>query len=125
MGNKLSLVANRAAEAASAGSEDPEYWRQEARQHAQRRNEFYERSQQAYRQNKGAEAKALSLQGKEEARLMEEANRKASEAAFKQHNASSEPDFIDLHGLYVREAEAVSMEVSISSFYLLGSLSQP
>ena len=107
MGNKFSLRKAPAAEPTAGGTDDPEHWRQEARQHAQRRNEFYERSQKAYRENKGAEAKALSLQGKEEARLMEDANRKASDAAFRSNNAGAEADFIDLHGLYVREAEAV------------------
>lgn len=107
MGNKFSIPRPRKGEAASPRG-DPDYWRQEARQHAHRRNDFLEKSQQAYRQNKGAEAKALSLQGKEEARLMEEANRKVSEASFAANNASVEADFIDLHGLYVREAEVVT-----------------
>ncbi|MCJ1471316.1 hypothetical protein MMC07_009964 [Pseudocyphellaria aurata] len=107
MGNKFSLPRSRKADSAPTGG-DPDYWRQEARQHAHRRNDFLEKSQQAYRQNKGAEAKALSLQGKEEARLMEEANRRASEASFAANNANVEADFIDLHGLYVREAEVVS-----------------
>ncbi|MCJ1430420.1 hypothetical protein MMC29_008338, partial [Sticta canariensis] len=107
MGNIASLPRARKADSAAPSADGhTDYWRQEARQHAQQRNELLEKSQQAYRQNKGAEAKALSLQGKEEARLMEEANRRASEASFACNNASAEADFIDLHGLYVREAEA-------------------
>lgn len=116
MGNKLALPKlpqikrKREPEATPAeGGDDPEYWRQEARQHAERRNDFFERSQAAYRQNKGAEAKSLSNQGKEEERLMQNANQRASQAAFKRNNASAEPDFVDLHGLYVREAEAVRL----------------
>ena len=38
---------------------------------------------------------------------MEEANRKASEAVFQANNLSSEADVVDLHGLYVKEAEKV------------------
>lgn len=119
MGNKFSIPRPRKGEAASPRG-DPDYWRQEARQHAHRRNDFLEKSQQAYRQNKGAEAKALSLQGKEEARLMEEANRKASEASFAANNASVEADFIDLHGLYVREAEVVGVSPRTTSMQHVG-----
>ena len=38
---------------------------------------------------------------------MEEANCKASEAVFQANNLSSDADVIDLHGLYVKEAEKV------------------
>ncbi|KAK9809362.1 hypothetical protein WJX73_008935 [Symbiochloris irregularis] len=120
MGNKIALPKvpqlrkKREPEAAPAeGGDDPDYWRQEARQHAERRNEFFERSQAAYRQNKGGEAKTLSDQGKEEERLMQQANQRASDTHFKRNNASVEPDFVDLHGLYVREAEAI-MEKQIA-----------
>ena len=51
---------------------------------------------------------------------MDEANRKASVAAFTHNNAAVEADFIDLHGLYVREAEAVrqsSICLCFAAFY--------
>ena len=119
MGNRFSLGRKPAQQedTQAAGNDkenDPEYWRDQARQHAQRRNGFYERSQAAYQQHNGAEAKALSLEGKKETQLMEEANRKASEAAFKLNNVSAEENVIDLHGLYVSEAERVRLGFHIA-----------
>ena len=92
---------------ATSAADDHEYWRQQASEHAQRRGHLLQQSQQAYQAGRGQEAHELSLKGKEEGRLMEEANRKASEAVFQANNLSSEADVIDLHGLYVKEAEKV------------------
>ena len=113
-------------------ADDPERWRQQAHDHAQRRGQLLQASQEAYQQGRGADAHQLSLQGKEEGqvrrggwrgasgatlrahsgpccRLMEEANRKASSAAFRANNQPSEDvDVMDLHGLYVKEAEQAS-----------------
>ena len=91
----------------TSAADDHEHWRQQASQHAQRRGELLHQSQQAYQAGRGQEAHELSLQGKEQGRLMEEANAKASAAVYQANNMSSEVDVIDLHGLYVKEAEKV------------------
>ena len=40
----------------------------------------------------------------------EECNRKAAEYVFRENNEDSGPDEIDLHGLYVKEAEWILKE---------------
>ncbi|KAH7326417.1 hypothetical protein B0I35DRAFT_422650 [Stachybotrys elegans] len=57
-------------------------------------------------------AKELSNRGKEHDRQMDEYNRQAAEFIFRENNANGrvEPDSIDLHGLFVEEAERILEE---------------
>lgn len=81
-------------------------WRAEGDKQAKLRNDCYERSKAAYAKGDGALAKKLSEEGKKHQKLMEEAHKKASDAAFKEKNASRGLDEIDLHGLRKKEAIA-------------------
>ena len=60
--------------------------------------------QEAYKSGRKAEAKQLSDKGKQEGKLMEDANNKASNAVFHEKNAGRDDHTIDLHGLYVDDA---------------------
>ena len=60
--------------------------------------------QEAYKSGRKAEAKQLSEKGKQEGKLMEEANNKASDAVFHEKNTGRDDHTVDLHGLYVDEA---------------------
>ncbi len=60
--------------------------------------------QEAFKSGRKAEAKQLSDKGKQEGKLMEEANHKASDAVFKEKNTGRDDHTIDLHGLHVDEA---------------------
>lgn len=66
-------------------------------------------SKRAYADGDGAAAKDLSNQGKAHDRRMDEYNEQAAEFIFRANNAPGrvEPDCIDLHGLYVEEAERI------------------
>ena len=69
-------------------------------------------SHQAYSDGDGARAKQLSNEGKEHDRKMDDYNRQASEYIFRANNSGSrvQSDQIDLHGLFVEEAERVLEE---------------
>ncbi|KAK9824832.1 hypothetical protein WJX81_003648 [Elliptochloris bilobata] len=103
MGNRNSLPATPAGVSAT---DERAYWRAEADRHAKERNSFYQKSQEAYKARRGAEAKQLSNQGKAADRAMMSANQKAAEAAFRGNNCSRvrDSDTVDLHDLYVEEA---------------------
>ena len=60
--------------------------------------------QEAFKSGRKAEAKQLSDKGKQEGKLMDEANHKASDAVFHEKNTGRDDHTIDLHGLYVEEA---------------------
>ncbi len=60
--------------------------------------------QEAFKGGRKAEAKQLSEKGKQEGKLMEEANHKASDAVFHEKNTGRDDHTVDLHGLYVDEA---------------------
>ena len=62
-------------------------------------------SQSAYKQGNKAEAHELSVKSKQMMQKAIDADRKAAEYVFKENNADSAQDEIDLHGLYVLEAE--------------------
>ncbi|ODV92729.1 hypothetical protein CANCADRAFT_18133, partial [Tortispora caseinolytica NRRL Y-17796] len=66
---------------------------------------FSEKSQAAYRADDHVAAKEYSQKAAEHEQKMNEYNRQAAEFVFRANNADSDPDEIDLHGLYVREAE--------------------
>ncbi|KAF5607732.1 nuclear WD PRL1 [Fusarium subglutinans] len=83
-----------------------------ARAEAEKRNDCFARSRQAYEDGDGAGAKELSNQGKAHAARMDDYNQQASDFIFRENNASGrvEADSIDLHGLYVEEAERILEE---------------
>ncbi|KAF6063643.1 Smr domain family protein [Candida albicans] len=64
-----------------------------------------QQSQNAYKQGDGQKAHELSEESKRVLAQAEECNRKAAEYVFRENNEDSGPDEIDLHGLYVKEAE--------------------
>lgn len=66
-------------------------------------------SRQAYNDGDGAAAKQLSNEGKAHDRKMDEYNGQASDFIFRENNAPGrvEGDQIDLHGLFVEEAERI------------------
>jgi len=60
--------------------------------------------QEAFKSGRKAEAKQLSDKGKQEGKLMDDANQKASDAVFHEKNTGRDDHTVDLHGLYVEEA---------------------
>ncbi|KAM5359101.1 hypothetical protein ACJZ2D_014744 [Fusarium nematophilum] len=83
-----------------------------ARAEAEKRNDCFARSRQAYEDGDGAGAKELSNEGKAHAARMDDYNQQASDFIFRENNAPGrvEPDSIDLHGQFVKEAERVLEE---------------
>ncbi|RYP41719.1 hypothetical protein DL769_011524 [Monosporascus sp. CRB-8-3] len=83
-----------------------------ARAEAERRNDCFARSRQAYENGDGALAKDLSNRGKEHAAAMAEYNRRARDYIFRANNAPGlvADDTIDLHGLFVEEAKDILEE---------------
>ncbi|ODV97704.1 hypothetical protein PACTADRAFT_47572 [Pachysolen tannophilus NRRL Y-2460] len=88
---------------------DKEYhqFRKLADQAAHRRQELSHKSQNAYKAGDKSQAHELSLQAKKQAQIAEDYNAKAAEYVFVENNADSQSDQIDLHGLYVKEAEYI------------------
>lgn len=86
---------------------DSEYkrLRSEADRLFQRRNQLSQQSQAAYKQGDGKRAHELSEEAKKVVAQADDYNRKAAEFVFRENNEDSKPDEIDLHGLYVKEAE--------------------
>lgn len=86
---------------------DSEYkrLRSEADRLFQKRQQLSQQSQNAYKQGDGQKAHELSEELKRVLAQAEECNRKAAEYVFRENNEDSGPDEIDLHGLYVKEAE--------------------
>ncbi|KAI8662604.1 hypothetical protein LRP88_06817 [Fusarium phalaenopsidis] len=80
-----------------------------ARAEAEKRNDCFARSRQAYEDGDGAAAKELSNEGKAHAARMDDYNQQASDFIFRENNADGrvEPDAIDLHGQFVEEAERI------------------
>ncbi|KAK9480160.1 hypothetical protein V1514DRAFT_290265 [Lipomyces japonicus] len=71
------------------------------------RGRFIEQSKKAYEDGDGAEAKRLSEQAKQHGQKMDEYNSQAAVFVFRANNSDSDADEIDLHGLYVKEAEEI------------------
>ncbi|KAK9241332.1 hypothetical protein V1525DRAFT_334957 [Lipomyces kononenkoae] len=88
-------------------ADDAEYKRLRdlASQDYEARARCYQRAHEAYERGDGAEAKQLSQQGKQHGANMDRYNTQAAEFVFRLNNADSDADEIDLHGLYVKEAE--------------------
>ncbi|KAF2197223.1 DUF1771-domain-containing protein, partial [Delitschia confertaspora ATCC 74209] len=80
-----------------------------ARQEAAKRSSCFDRAHQAYESGDGARAHELSEEGKAHAKKMDQYNKQAAEFIFRENNAEGRVagDTIDLHGLYVEEAEDV------------------
>lgn len=83
-----------------------------ARQEAAKRSSCFDRAHQAYDAGDGARAHELSEEGKRHAAAMDKYNQQARDFIFRENNAESRvaSDTIDLHGLFVEEAEDVLEE---------------
>ncbi|KAF8251283.1 DUF1771-domain-containing protein [Wilcoxina mikolae CBS 423.85] len=78
-----------------------------ARAEASKRSTLLQRSQAAYQAGDKAAAHALSQEGKAHGLQMERYNLQARDFIFRANNADQPADTIDLHGLYVEEAEEI------------------
>ncbi|KAF2122792.1 hypothetical protein BDV96DRAFT_7284 [Lophiotrema nucula] len=80
-----------------------------ARQEAAKRSSCFDRAHQAYSSGDGARAHELSEEGKKHAAKMDQYNRQARDFIFRENNSTERVagDTIDLHGLFVEEAEDV------------------
>jgi DNA-nicking Smr family endonuclease len=83
-----------------------------ARQEAAKRSSCFDRAHTAYSSGDGARAHELSEEGKQHAAKMDQYNRQARDYIFRENNAEGRVagDTIDLHGLFVEEAEDVLEE---------------
>ena len=97
--------------------EDPGYdiyvnGRALARQEAAKRSSCFDRAHEAYTSGDGARAHQLSEEGKQHAAQMDKYNQQARDFIFRANNAEGRvaSDTIDLHGLFVEEAEDVLEE---------------
>ncbi|EGV66775.1 hypothetical protein PSN45_002914 [Yamadazyma tenuis] len=79
--------------------------RAQAEQLYQKRNKLAQQSQAAYKAGNKQKAHQLSEQSKQVLDEAEHYNRQAAEYVFRENNTDSAQDEIDLHGLYVKEAE--------------------
>lgn len=71
----------------------------------QKRSQLSSQSQQAYKRGDKQKAHELSQELKKILQQAENYNRQAAEYVFRENNTDSAGDEIDLHGLYVKEAE--------------------
>ena len=90
-------------------SSDTEYQqlRAQAQQHFRKHKELSAESQQSYQAGDKARAKQLSEASRREREAFAALNRRAAEFVFVENNRDSLANEIDLHGLYVSEAEYV------------------
>lgn len=95
---------------------DKEYvnFRKQAELAYSKRAEFSKESQQAYKAGDKQRASELSAKAKEQLAVAERFNRKAAEFVFIENNRDSDDNDIDLHGLYVKEAEYILKQRIIS-----------
>ncbi|CCE63380.1 hypothetical protein TPHA_0E02900 [Tetrapisispora phaffii CBS 4417] len=86
---------------------DPEYIRLRGLAEAahERRKQYSQDSQNAYKSGDHKKAKEFSEKSKEQNKIAEGYNLQAAEYAFATNNADSESDEIDLHGLFVKEVQ--------------------
>ncbi|TFK25713.1 DUF1771-domain-containing protein, partial [Coprinopsis marcescibilis] len=82
--------------------------RDKAKEQGDQMSKCFKNSTEAYSRGDGALAKQLSDQGKEHKAKMERFNKQASDWIFQ--GLDSQPDEIDLHGLFVKEAIARTEE---------------
>ncbi|KAH7132277.1 smr domain-containing protein [Dendryphion nanum] len=111
---ELMQLGSRALNHGSDSETEREYdrLRDLARQEAAKRGSCFDRSHQAYEAGDGARAKELSEEGKRHAKAMEGYNLQARDYIFRANNSVDRvpSDTIDLHGLFVEEAEDVLEE---------------
>ncbi|ORY09019.1 hypothetical protein BCR34DRAFT_569097 [Clohesyomyces aquaticus] len=83
-----------------------------ARQEAAKRSSCFDRAHAAYESGDGALAHRLSEEGKQHAAKMDQYNRQARDYIFRANNSDGRVagDTIDLHGLFVEEAEDILEE---------------
>ncbi|KAF2005737.1 smr domain-containing protein [Amniculicola lignicola CBS 123094] len=83
-----------------------------ARQEAAKRSSCFDRAHEAYSAGDGARAHELSEEGKKHAAKMDAYNNQARDFIFRENNNEGRVagDTIDLHGLFVEEAEDVLEE---------------
>lgn len=95
---------------------DKEYikFRKLAQESYDKRNQLSQLSQKAYKSGNKQEAHALSVKAKNELEIAEGYNNKAAEYVFIENNRDSDSNDIDLHGLYVKEAEYILKQRIIS-----------
>ena len=82
--------------------------RREADELYRQRKELAAQSQEAYRRGDKAGAKVLSNKAKEALHRAEQAQARAAQEVFQKNNGNRSDGMVDLHGLYVAEAEAVA-----------------
>lgn len=80
-------------------------YRAKAEKLYQKRSQLSSQSQQAYKNGDKLKAHELSEELKKVLQEAENYNRQAAEYVFRENNSDSAGDEIDLHGLYVKEAE--------------------
>ncbi|KAF2181995.1 DUF1771-domain-containing protein [Zopfia rhizophila CBS 207.26] len=80
-----------------------------ARQEAAKRSSCFDHAHEAYESGDGRRAHELSEEGKAHAKKMDEYNRQARDFILRENNAEGRvaSDTIDLHGLFVEEAEEI------------------
>ncbi|CAB4255345.1 Smr domain-containing protein KABA2_06S03322 [Maudiozyma barnettii] len=90
-------------------SSDVEYkqLREQAQRHFKTHKQLSAESQQAYKNGDKGRAKQLSDKSHQEHRQFQQLNNRAAEFVFVENNKDSMSNEIDLHGLYVSEAEYV------------------
>ena len=88
---------------------DQEYvvYRQNANDARSKYHQLSQKSQYAYKRGDKAEAKRLSNEAKQILNEADKWNAMAAEFVFLQNNMDSDENDIDLHGLYVKEAEYI------------------
>lgn len=91
-----------------------QYYRDQADAAYKKRNQLSQQSQAAYKSGDKAKAGQLSQEAKKQLEIAEENNARAAEYVFIENNRDSDHDDIDLHGLYVKEAEYI-LKVRIKS----------
>ncbi|KAI0486953.1 DUF1771-domain-containing protein [Xylaria cf. heliscus] len=83
---------------------DPEGLRRQAWAMVNSRTSCMQRAHEAYQRGDGAAAKELSNEGKRQAAKADDLFKRASKIIFDANNNGTQPDAIDLHGLYVADA---------------------
>ncbi|KAJ4305857.1 hypothetical protein N0V90_001389 [Kalmusia sp. IMI 367209] len=113
MATEMMQLGSRALNHSSSDTEaEYDRLRDLARQEAAQRSSCFDRAHQAYESGDGARAHELSEEGKRHAAAMDKYNRQARDFIFRENNAEGRvpSDTIDLHGLFVEEAEDVFEE---------------
>ncbi|KAK3313880.1 hypothetical protein B0H66DRAFT_365911 [Apodospora peruviana] len=107
----LERIGGRAFNHSAAEDAEAEYdrLRDLARKEADRKKSCFDRAHEAYERGDGAEAKALSDEGKRHQKQQDAYNKQASDFIFRENNAPGRvaEDTIDLHGQFVEEAEDI------------------